>query len=149
MEELDMLSRESSEHVKRICSVHIRDPKAAPRKAWGWLQDCYASPEIIEIALFKKLDNFPRISATDYTKFRELGDLLMQLQYAKAEGYLLGSMYMDTAHSISPKVEKLHYGHQEKWISHGSWYKGENGGCFPPKSFVLLFRQRQGGSKSL
>ena len=80
-QEMDLLTKwlgkESSEHVKRIRSVHVSDPEEALRKAWRRLQDCYASPEVIENAIFKKLDNFPKISAKDYVKLRELGDLLM------------------------------------------------------------------------
>eukprot|EP00064_Thunnus_orientalis_P021144 superscaffoldBa00006246_g21299 len=86
-----------------------------------------------------KLDNCPRISAKDYTKLRELRDLLMELRYAKEEGYFLGLIYLDTAYGISPIVEKLPYGLQEKWISHGSRYKEENGGCFPPFGFFAKF----------
>ena len=55
----------------------------AGKKIWDRLNDCYASPEVIETTLFKKLDVFPKISNKDYVKQRELGDQLMELQSAK------------------------------------------------------------------
>ncbi|XP_037392738.1 uncharacterized protein LOC119263058 isoform X2 [Pygocentrus nattereri] len=135
-EELDLmakwLGRESAEHVKRIRSVHISSPERALMRAWRQLQDCYASPEVIECALFKRLDDFPRISAKDYTKLRELGDLLMELNCAKEEGYSPGLSYLDTARGIGPIIEKLPFALQERWILYGSRYKEDNDGRFPP-----------------
>lgn len=58
------LGKESSEHVKRIPSVHIKDPSAALRKACIRLKQHY-TPEIIESLLFKRLDSLPRISSGD------------------------------------------------------------------------------------
>ncbi|KAM3833848.1 cohesin subunit SA-2-like [Diretmus argenteus] len=63
----------------------------------------------------------------------------MELQCAKEDGYLPGLTYLDTARGISPIIEKLPYGLQEKWISHGSRFKEENGGCFPPFRFFANF----------
>ena len=60
----------------------------------------------MEKALFKRLDEFPRISTKDYWKLRDLGDLLMELQGAREEGYLTGLTYLDTARGIGPIVEK-------------------------------------------
>ena len=142
-EEMDLLTKwlgkESSEHVKRIRSVHVSDPEEALRKAWRRLQDCYASPEVIENAIFKKLDNFPKISAKDYTKLRELGDLLMEIQCAKEEGYLQGLRYLDTARGIAPVIEKLPHALQERWVTHGSRFKEEHCGHFPPFDFFARF----------
>ena len=64
--------------MKRIHAVHITNPKAALQLSWDRLQECYGTPEIVEIALFKRLDNFPRLSARDNLKLRELSDLLME-----------------------------------------------------------------------
>lgn len=135
-EELDLLvkwlGKESVEHVRRIRSVHINNPDAALRKAWARLNECYVSPEVTERALYRKLDCFPKISHKDYIKLRELGDLLMELNSAKEDVYLPGLAYLDTARGIGPIVEKLPYGLQEKWLSHGSRYKDEHRGHFPP-----------------
>ncbi len=123
-EELDLLSKwlgkESSEYVRRLRAVHIGNPDTAFKMVWNRLDECYSSPEVIESALFKKLDSFPRISGKDNLKLRELGDLLMELLSAKEDGYLPGLAYLDTARGIRPIVEKLPYSLQEKWISQGS-----------------------------
>ena len=127
-EELDLmtkwLGKESGNHVT---------------KAWERLQECYAAPEIIEKALFDRLDNFPRVSAKEQTKLQELADLLMEVQCAKEDGYLPALSYLDTARGIEPIVGKLPYGLQEKWILVGSKHKEENRGRFPPFEFFSKF----------
>ena len=90
------LGKESSEHVRRIRSVHVGDSVAALKMAWTRLAQCYGAPEMIENALFRKLDAFPKIGNREYTKLRELGDLLMEVQAAKDNAYLPGLSYLDT-----------------------------------------------------
>ncbi|XP_034163934.2 uncharacterized protein LOC117598271 [Pangasianodon hypophthalmus] len=142
-QELDLmtkwLGKESGEMVKRIRSVHVSNPNLALHKAWERLRECYAAPEIIERSLFQRLDSFPRISAKDYTKLRELGDLLMEIQGAKEDGYLTGLSYLDTSRGIAPIVDKLPYGLQDKWVTSGSWYKEKNHGHFPPFEYFCNF----------
>ncbi len=41
---------------------------------WKRLEETYGAPEAIEKALFKKIDDFPRISNKDNLKLQELGD---------------------------------------------------------------------------
>lgn len=78
-EKLDLLvkwlGKELSEHVKRIHAVYVTNPSAALPLFWDRLQECYGTPEIVENALFKRLDSFPRLSARDNTKLRELSDI--------------------------------------------------------------------------
>ncbi|XP_054867909.1 uncharacterized protein LOC129347292 [Amphiprion ocellaris] len=142
-ETLDLLVKwlgtESAKHVKRIRSVHAGNPNVALEKAWARLQECYAAPEVTEKALFKRLDNFPKVSAKDYSKLRDLGDLLMEIQGAKEEGYLKGLSYLDTARGIGPIIEKLPYGIQDKWLTVGSRYKEEYKGQFPPFDYFTSF----------
>jgi len=117
-QELDLmtkwLGKESGQLVKRIRSVHVSNPNLALYKAWDRLGECYAAPEVIEKSLFQRLDSFPKISAKDHIKLRELGDLLMEIQGAKEDGYLTGLSYLDTSRGIAPVVEKLPYGLQDK-----------------------------------
>ncbi|XP_062413389.1 uncharacterized protein LOC119222763 [Pungitius pungitius] len=142
-EMLDLLIKwlgpESVKHIRRIRSVHVRNPDIALKKAWERLQECYAAPEVMEKSLFKRLDEFPRISNKDYGKLRDLGDLLMELQGAREEGYLTGLTYLDTARGIGPIVEKLPHGLQEKWLSVGSKFKEDNNGYFPPFNYFADF----------
>ncbi len=142
-QELDLmtkwLGKESGEMVKRIRSVHVSNPNLALHKAWERLRECYAAPEVIERSLFQRLDSFPRFSAKDHTKLRELRDLLMEIQGAKEDGYLTGLSYLDTSRGIAPVVDKLPYGLQDKWVTSGSWYKEGNYGRFPPFEYFCNF----------
>lgn len=142
-EELDLLTkwlgRESGHYVNRIRLMHVNNPQVALRKAWDRLVECYASPEIIEDALFKKLDTFTKIYNNDSVRLRELGDLLMEILSAKQDGYLPGLAFLDTARGISPIVAKLSHSLQEKWVAQGSRFKVEHNGLFPPFSFFAEF----------
>jgi len=80
---------------------------------WERLEETYGSPEVIESALMKKLDHFPAISYKDTHKLRELGDLLKELEAAKAEGFLPGVIYLDTARGVNPVIEKLPFSLRE------------------------------------
>ncbi len=151
-EELDLLikwlGKESSEHVKRIRSVHVTNPQAALYLSWERLQKCYATPEIVESVLFKRLDSFPRLSVKDNVKLRELSDLLMELQAAKNEGHFPGLSYLDTPRGIKPIVEKLPPGLQEKWLLIGSRYKEEHRVTFLPFSFFVEFAHGQAKARN-
>lgn len=142
-EELDLLTKwlgnQSSEHVIRIRSVHVASPDTGLRMAWDRLEECYGSPEVIERALFERIENFPKISHKDAIKLRELGDLLRELVSAKSEGYLPGLSYLDTARGVNPIVEKLPIGLQERWLSQGSQYKEQHNVCFPPFAYFTDF----------
>lgn len=142
-QELDLmtkwLGKESSSQIKRIRSVYVNNPAEALQKAWDRLQECYAAPEIIEKSLFQRLDSFPKMTAKDNVKLRELGDLLQEIQGAKEDGYLPGLLYLDTSRGIRPIVDKLPYGIQEKWMSLGSQYKEDHHDCFPPFSYFCKF----------
>ncbi|KAK0139185.1 hypothetical protein N1851_024265 [Merluccius polli] len=105
----------------------------------GQGSECYATPEVIESALFKRLDNFPRLTSRENIKLRELSDLLMELLSAKDDGYLPGLSYLDTPRGINPIVEKLPINLQEKWLSTGSRYKERCAVSYPPFSFFADF----------
>lgn len=143
IQELDLmtkwLGRESSDQVKRIRSVYVNNSTLALYKAWERLNECYAASEIIERSLFRRLDSFPKITVKDHVKLRELGDLLQEIQGAKEDGHLPGLLYLDTSRGISRIIDKLPYGLQERWMSHGSQYKENNQGCFPPFEYFCEF----------
>lgn len=119
--------------------MHVANPATGLRMAWERLEECYSSPEVIERALFERIENFPRISPKDTLKLRELGDLLRELESAKSEGYLPGLSYLDTARGVNPIVGKLPYNLQEKWLAHGSQYKEQHNVSFPPFAFFTDF----------
>ncbi|KAI7789362.1 hypothetical protein IRJ41_022847, partial [Triplophysa rosa] len=146
-EELDLLvkwlGKESAEHAKRMRSVLINQPLKGLDMIWTRLEECYGAPEVIERALFKRIEHFPIISSKDFSKIHELSDLLMELESAKADGYLPGLSYLDTARGINPIVQKLPFNLQEKWLSHGSGYKERYGVSFPPFEILVDFISQQ------
>lgn len=151
-EELDLLvkwlGKESGEHVKRIRAVHVSNPRAALHLSWDRLQECYGTAEMVENALFKRLDSFPRLTAKDNAKLRELSDLLMELLVAKNDGFLPGLAYLDTPRGVKPIVEKLPPGLQEKWLTTGSRFKEQHRVTFPPFSFFVDFIDGQAKARN-
>ncbi|TKS65719.1 hypothetical protein D9C73_028275 [Collichthys lucidus] len=145
-EELDLLVKwlgaESAEHAKRIRSVHILN-RAGLSMVWQRLEECYGTPEVIEHALLKKLEDFPKLTNKDSGKLRELGDILLELKCAKADGYLPGLAFLDTARGVNPIAEKLPYSLQEKWIAKGSRFKEDHGVTFPPFPLFSEFVRQQ------
>jgi len=142
-EELDLLCKwlgpKSSEHAKRIRAVHIHDATAGVNMVWQRLEDCYGSPEAIENALLQKVDEFPRIPNRENQRLRELGDLLLELEAARADGFLPGLNYLDTSRGITPIVQKLPYFLHDKWVSVASHYKEKYHTSYPPFSFFAKF----------
>lgn len=82
--------------------------------AWLRLEDCYGCLEIIEKALFDRLENFPKNKIKEPLKLRKLGDLLKEIECAKLEGYLPGLSYLDTTQGVRPIINKLPHNRQEK-----------------------------------
>ncbi|XP_057695101.1 thymocyte nuclear protein 1 isoform X1 [Corythoichthys intestinalis] len=146
-EEIDLmikwLGNESRQQAKRIRSVHVFNPTAALHLLWERLEECYGSPEVMENALLKKIEQFPKLNNRDNTKLRELGDILQEIECAKDGGYLPGLSYLDTSRGVNPIVDKLPYGLQDKWIATGAKYKEEHKVVFPPFSVFSKFVRQQ------
>ncbi|XP_063758693.1 uncharacterized protein LOC134877201 [Eleginops maclovinus] len=151
-EELDLLTKwlgaESSEQAKRVRAVHVLNPAAGVAMVWRRLEECYGTPEVIEDALLKKIENFPRLTNKDTVKLRELSDILCELEGAKQDGALPGLSYLDTARGVKQIVEKLPYNLQEKWTSFGSKYKEDYRVAFPPFSVFSRFVEQQARIKN-
>ncbi|KAM4023316.1 uncharacterized protein ACNLHF_028069 [Anomaloglossus baeobatrachus] len=146
-EDIDLLVKylgdESVKHAVRIRDININCPKTGLKEIWERLDECYGSVEVIERAVFKRIDDFPRISNKGLQKLRELSDLLMEVQVAKCEGDLQGLAFLDTARGVNPIVQKLPYNLQEKCLTHGSTYKYKHSVPFPPFSVFVEFVQQQ------
>ena len=142
-EEMDLLlkwlGKESAEHIEQIRAIHINRPEAGLAMAWERLELTYGSAEAIENALFKRIDSFPKIINRDGPKLTKLGDLLMELQAAKAEGDLPGLAFLDTARGVNPIVQKLPFRLQDKWVMTGAAYKRQNQVNYPPFGFFVDF----------
>ncbi|MEE6519153.1 hypothetical protein FKM82_030681 [Ascaphus truei] len=75
----------------------------------------------------------------DYSKLRDLGDLLQELEFARKDHSLIGLNALDSARGVRPILEKLPFNLQERWLSQGSKYKREKQVVFPPFSFFVSF----------
>ncbi|KAM3822775.1 uncharacterized protein M6D78_018315 [Vipera latastei] len=149
-EELDLLIKwlgpESTDRVKRLRSVYVDSPDAGLAAAWARLEQAYGSPDVLQKALFKRLQNFPKIGNEDNRKLQELSDYLMEIELAKTElrlSGLPGLTYLDSSHFVNPVVSKLPYELQEEWREQASDYKEQHGVSFPPFSYFCSFISRQ------
>lgn len=65
-EEMDLLckclGKESAEHVEQIRAMHINHPEAELEMIWDRLDQTYGSAEVIEDALFIRIDAFPKLT---------------------------------------------------------------------------------------
>ena len=151
-EEMDLLfkwlGKESAEHVEQIRAIHINRPDAGLKMTWERLDQCYGSAEVVEDALFKRIDNFPKITNRDYVKLRKFSDILMELQSAKEEGDLPGLSFLDSARGLNPIVQKLPFYLQEKWVSVGASYKREYQVSFPPFHVFVDFVSQEATVKN-
>ncbi|XP_060757456.1 uncharacterized protein LOC132868527 [Neoarius graeffei] len=142
-EQLDLLvkwlGKDSAEHARRIRTVYVNYPESGLKAVWNRLYEYYGAPEVIESALLKRLEDFPKIQNKDGRKLRELSDLLMEIQAAKADGELFGLSYLDTPRGVSPIVQKLPFYLQERWLTQGFNYKEQVRAPYPPFSFFAHF----------
>ena len=107
-EELDLLVKwlgADSEQAQRIRSVHILNPTAGLHMVWQRVEECYGTPEAVEDALLKKIEDFSKLNTKDNDKLRELGDIFLELECAKEEGYLPGLAFLDTVLGVNPIAE--------------------------------------------
>lgn len=145
LEELELLGKwlgpESSKYAQSI-RVANADPDTACEKLWERLEDRYARPEMVEVALKQKLSNFPRLSNKDSKRLFDLADILAEIEAAKENPRLSAQFaYFDSSVGVNPIVSKLPYGIQEKWTAHASKYKARSEFVFPPFSVFVNFLQ--------
>lgn len=109
------------------------------KKATERLEDCYSLSKTIKNAFLKKLDDFLKIANRENHRLRELGDILLELEAAKADWFLPGLNCLDTSRGITPIVQKLLYSMHDKWVSLASRYKESHRTSYPPSSFFAKF----------
>jgi len=133
------LGRESGTYARRIRSVHLNHPAKALMRIWDRLRECYGAPEVIEDALFDRLEKFQKLASRDPTGLRKYGDLLTEVLSAKEDGGLHGLAYLDTARGLHPLAAKLPLPLQEKWLSVGFRYKDQHRVPIPPFTVFVDF----------
>lgn len=126
-EEIDLLvkwlGKESAEYVTWIWTVKVNNPERGLRMIWIRPEECYGSSKVMENELFKHLESFPKLSNKDYAKLIELSDWLMELQSARVDKDLPGLAVLENVCGVNPRVEKLPFRLQERWVSIDSDYK--------------------------
>lgn len=88
-EEMDLLfkwpGKESAENVENIRGIHFNHPAAGLAMIWDRLEQSYGTAEVIEDALFKRINAFLKLTNRDYSKLTKLSDFVMELESAKAK----------------------------------------------------------------
>ncbi|KAM4041676.1 uncharacterized protein ACNLHF_012665 [Anomaloglossus baeobatrachus] len=146
-QELDLLIKwlgpGSTNRIKSLRTVYVGQAEAGLAAAWQRLERTFGSAEAIEKALFKRLQDIPKINLKEVHKLQDLSDLLMELELAKRDLRLSGLCYLDTAHGVNPIVVKLPYSLQEKWATSVSSYKRVHDVTFPPIIHFCKFIDEQ------
>ena len=140
---ISWLGPSSTNRIKSLRTVYVGQAEAGLAAAWQRLERTFGSAEAIEKALFKRLQNIPKINLKDVHKLQDLSDLLMELELAKRDPRLIGLCYLDTAHGVNPIVVKLPYSLQEKWAASVSRYKRVHDITFPPFIHFCRFIEEQ------
>ncbi|KAM9296661.1 LOW QUALITY PROTEIN: uncharacterized protein PAF06_017581 [Gastrophryne carolinensis] len=133
----------STNHIKSLRTVYVGQAEAGLAAAWQRLERTFGSAKAIEKALFKRLENIPKINLKEVHKLQDLCDLLMEVELAKRDPRLSGLCYLDTAHGVNPIVVKLPYSLQEKWATSVSRYKRTHDVTFPPFIYFCRFIDEQ------
>ena len=143
-EEMDLLIKylgpESRRWALNIRSSNVDNPGRGRDRIWARLDDRFASPEIIEASVKKRLEDFPKLTNKDNKRLFDLSDILSQIESLK-ESSLYRSLfsYFDTSSGVNPIVGKLPYSLQEKWTTKAMNYKSSHNVPYPPFTFFVKF----------
>ena len=143
-EEMDLLIKylgpESKKWALSIRSSNVDNPGRGRDRIWARLNDRFASPEIIEASIKKRLEDFPKLTNKDNKRLFDLSDILSQIESLK-ESTLYRSLfsYFDTSSGVNPIVGKLPYSLQEKWTTKAMNYKSSHNVPYPPFTFFVKF----------
>ena len=107
---------------------NMNKPSVGVTRLWDRLDLRYGSPEMVETALKKKLEHFPRLPNRDHKKLFDLAEIN---SVKKNPSYSLLISYYDTSSGLRPIIQKLPHGLQEKWTSRPVKYKKDNRAVFP------------------
>lgn len=150
-EEMDMLvkwlGRHSSDQANRLRTAYFNRPEKGLYEIWRRLDKCYGAVEVIEDSIFQRLEAFPKITR-DFTKLRDLSDLLAEVQALKDDGDIPGLAALDTARGIRQIVEKLPSSIGDKWAAYGAKYKRQHQVSFPPFSIFAGFVEQQADDRN-
>ena len=143
-EEMDLLIKwlgpESSKQAVSLRTANASNPQRGLERIWERLEDRYASPEMVQASLHRKLASFPKLSNKDNRALYDLADIVAEIESIKEnEKYQTLFAYFDSSSGVSPIVCKLPYNLQEKWTTEAVKYKKQFGVAYPPFSFFASF----------
>ena len=144
VEEMDLLIKylgpESKKWAISIRSSNTHNATLGLSRIWERLDDRFASPEIVEASIKKRLSDFPKLGNKDSKKLFDLCDIVSQIESLKeSDQFKALFAYFDTSSGINPIVWKLPFSIQDKWSSKAMDYKILNHVPYPPFSFFAEF----------
>ncbi|XP_052817602.1 uncharacterized protein LOC128243724 isoform X1 [Mya arenaria] len=143
-EEFDLLLKwlgpESRKSAVSLRAANTNDPAKGIERHWYRLHERYGSPEMVEFALKKKLEKFPRLGNRDNKRLFELSDILSEIESCMDDPrYSVLLSYFNSSSGVLPIVTKLPYHLQSKWMSQATRYKKGHDVTFPPFSVFCEF----------
>lgn len=127
-EEVDLLAKylgpESTKFALSIRAANAAYPDRALKRILERLEERYGSPELVELALKTKLEQFSRLTIKENKRMYELADILAEIEAAKENPkYSTLLSYFDSSSGIIPIISKLPCNLQDKWTTQALNYK--------------------------
>ncbi|XP_062587767.1 uncharacterized protein LOC134249430 [Saccostrea cucullata] len=147
-EELDLLVKylgpSSTPQAISVRSSNPTDHQRGRLRIWNRLNDRYGSPQVIEAALKRKLENFAKIGVREKEKLYVLSDILSEIESAMEDPQLRDLLsYFNTSSGTTPIVAKLPPSLQSKWRDRAVKYKNRHKVAFPPfREFSEFIREQ-------
>ncbi len=143
-EQLDLMIKwlgpVSSKHAASMRAANMEQPTRGLQLLWQRLDERYGAPELVESALRKRLDEFPKLTWKNHHLLYELSDLLCEIDSIKQNPlYHQLLAYLDSSVGINPIVFKLPYGVQDRWTNHAFSYKEHHNVPYPPFAYFVSF----------
>ena len=119
---------QSKRLVQRLRNAYIENLAAGVQESWKKLGERFGSTNVH----LNKLTTFPALAPKDNKGLQELGDLMLELQYAKEDGGLAGLKILDESAFLKPVLIKLPEELQGRWQRHAYRFKSPHGVDYPP-----------------
>ena len=144
---LEYTTGESKRLVQRLRNAYVENPTAGVGESWKRLGERFGSTAVITNVHLNKLTMFPVLASKDNKGLQELGDLLLELRFAKEDGGLAGLKILDEPAFLKPVLAKLPEELQGRWQRHAYRFKSQHGVDYPPfrkfASFIQEIAQEQ------
>ena len=107
--------------IRASCAKY---PITCLRTIWNRIEERFGSAELVESALRKKLQKFPKF--TDMKRLYEVHDILTEIDAVKGQTkYRDIFAYLDSSIGVKTIIQKLPHNLQEKWVTRAVKYKAK------------------------